>query len=177
MDKSRSFLSRTHTISTAPAPALAPATIAATSIAKSIIEIVHSDAANPATLKFNNARDDESLQVLATAVLDTLKGREASLKRNIEEAESGAVQVSEKTKQFWAAKLAALQPKIAVLEAAGKPADSLSAEEKEAREAFFQVGKRAWEVDLPKVLLQLSKEVVGQYAFGTCERVRSVDLD
>ncbi|KAJ2921785.1 hypothetical protein H1R20_g15312, partial [Candolleomyces eurysporus] len=167
LDKSRSSLSRTHTTSTAPAPALTPATIAATSVAKTIVyDILHSDEASPGRLKFYDARDDAALKKLKQAVLPVLKGREEALKRHIADGESGAVQVSEKTKQFWADKLAWIQPVARVLEAADKATESLSESEKEERAAFFKIAKQGWETDLPNVLAKLTKEMLGPFALG-----------
>lgn len=167
LDKSRSFLSKTHTTSAAPAPALTPATIAATSIAKTIIsDILHSQEASPKRLTFNNARDAASLRQLAKDRQHVVRGRQAALKKNITEGESGAVQVSEKTKSFWAEKMLETEALLSVLEAAEKAEEDLSEAEKQARLAFFQTGRQAWEIDLPKVLIRLSKEMIGPYSLG-----------
>lgn len=167
LDKSRSSLSRTHTTSTAPAPALTPATIAGTNIAKTIVyDIIHSDEASPGKLKFYDARDEAGLKKLKQAVLPMLQGRAEALRKHIADGESGAVQVSEKTKQFWASKLAWIEPIAKVLEAADTPTESLSESEKEERAAFFKVAKQAWETDLPNVLAKLTKEIVGPFALG-----------
>lgn len=167
LDKSRSFLSKTHTTSAAPAPALTPATVAATSIGKVIInDIVHSSEANPGLLRYNNARDEASLRQLAKEVLHIQQAKQSALKKYIAEGESGALQVSEKTKKFWADKLESVESALLVLEAAEKPQDSLSESEKQARASFLQTGKEAWETNLPKVLTRLSKEMIGPYALG-----------
>jgi hypothetical protein len=167
LDKSRSGLSKTHTTSVAPAPALSPATIAATAIAKSIIELIQSPEASPGPLKYYNARDDASLQALAaSSVLGTVQGKVGALKHHIAEAQSGVSQVSEKTKAFWAGKLEFWSKVLSVLEAAGKSLDALGDSEKQARVEFLETGRKAWEVDLPKVLLKLSTEMAGPYALG-----------
>lgn len=174
MDKSRSGLSKTHTTSIAPAPALSPATIAATAIAKSIIELIHSPEASPGPLKYYNARDDASLQALAaSSVLGVVQGKVDALKHHIAEAQSGVSQVSEKTKAFWAGKLEFWGKVLSVLEAAGKSLDALSDAEKQARVEFLETGRKAWEVDLPKVLLKLSTEMAGPYALGGWPLFRS----
>ncbi|KAJ2920308.1 hypothetical protein MD484_g245, partial [Candolleomyces efflorescens] len=167
LDKSRSSLSRTHTTSTAPAPALTPATIAATSIAKTIVyDIIHSDEASPGKLKFYNARDEAGLKKLRQVVLPALQGRADALRKHIADGESGVAQVSEKTKQFWASKLAWIEPLAKVIEAGDRPTESLSETEKEERAAFFKVAKQTWETDLPNVLGKLTKEMVGPFALG-----------
>jgi len=166
LDKSRSFLSKTHTTSNAPAPALTPATIAGATIAKTIIDIVHSAEAHPGVMRFNNARDDASLRVLAKGFLHVIQDKVGALKKLLAEAESGVIQASEKTKKFWENTLATLEPFLKVLGVAEKPLEELTETEKQERVAFCQVGKQAWEVNLPKVLASLSKEMVGPFALG-----------
>jgi hypothetical protein len=80
LDKSRSAISRTHTTSSAPAPALAPATIAFSDASSKIIDsILHSEGTSPSTLLYMNARDDASLQVLAKALVPFLTSRQQAL--------------------------------------------------------------------------------------------------
>lgn len=166
LDKSRSGLSKTHTTSTAPAPTLTPATVAGTAIGKSIIAILQSEEASGKVLKYNNARDDASLKALAADVIHIVRGKVEALRKHISEANSGVSQVSEKTKAFWADKLALWAGELEVLEAAGKSHDELTSPEKQARVAFLEKGRKGWEENLPKVLTKLSTEMVGPYALG-----------
>jgi hypothetical protein len=146
---------------------LTPATIAATTVCKVIIdEILHSEVANPNTLLFANARDEASLQVLAAERLASLKQRQQVWAGYISEAESGQVRVSDKVKKLWVEKLEATTVIIAVLADAGKTQAELDDSSKENRAVFFKTARRAWEVNLTEVLTQLSKEMVGPYTLG-----------
>jgi len=166
LDKSRSRLSRTHTTSSAPAPSLAPATIAGTNIGKTIIDLVHSREAAPKTLRYNGARDEASLKALADHVYPLIKMRREVLSKHLKDAESEVAPVSEKVKKFWRDILADLDASAKVLALAHKPAEELTPEEKKDRAAFLEVGKVAWEQHVPAVLLELSKEMTGPFALG-----------
>ncbi|KAJ3506893.1 hypothetical protein NLJ89_g6613 [Agrocybe chaxingu] len=175
LDKSRSAKSRTHTTSVAPAPSLTPATIAAATICKVIVEdILHSNAANPNTLRYVNARDVASLRVLAKETLQTLEQRQLGLKGYIAQGESGSVQVSEKVKKLWAEKLEATSLIYAVLVDAEKDESALDEQARTSRIAFFKTARQAWEVNLAETLKQLSKEMIGPYTLG--EQLSIADL-
>ncbi|KAH6917407.1 hypothetical protein BKA70DRAFT_1252097 [Coprinopsis sp. MPI-PUGE-AT-0042] len=166
LDKSRSLVSRTHTTSTAPAPALAPATIAATNIAQVIIELLHSDEASPGILRYVNARDDAQLQQLAKEVLTIMTARHNAVQKHLTEAENETIHVSEKVKKFWREKLESMSMAVRVLSVADKAADALTEEEKNARAQFLGIGKKAWGKDLPDLLVKLSKEMTAPFALG-----------
>ena len=166
LDKSRSAISRTHTTSDAPAPILSPATIAATTSCTAIIDLLHSEIANPNTLRYVNARDDESLKALAKETTTTLHQRQQALKGYLSDAEKGTIRVSDKVKKLWLEKLDAINLILAVLVDAEKPQAALGEQEKANRLAFFKTARQAWEVNLSDVLTQLSKEMIGPYALG-----------
>ena len=167
MDKSRSALSHTHSTSSAPAPSLSPATIAASNSCKVIIEeILHSNEANPNTLHHVNARDDDSLVVLAKTTMAMLKQRQQTLVKYLTQAEKGEIQVSVKVKKLWTEKLDATNVILTVLVDADKPESKLDEKAKANRQAFFKTAKQAWETNLSESLMQLSKEMAGPYALG-----------
>ncbi|KAF8168124.1 hypothetical protein B0H34DRAFT_47293 [Crassisporium funariophilum] len=167
LDKSRSANSRTQTTSAAPAPALTPATIAATTTCKIIIdEILHSEQADPNILRYKNARDDASLRKLAEEVLPNMKQKQQALNGYLSQADSGSIRVSEKVKALWKEKLEAINLILAVLVDAAKPELQLDEKAKEDRSAFFKTARQAWETNLKLVLTQLSKEMVGPYTLG-----------
>ena len=177
LDKSRSALSHTHTTSTAPAPALTPATIEATTLAKSIIEILHAEVANPNILRYVNARDDQSLRLLAKELLPSLQERSRTLKDYLAQAGNGALHVSEKVKKLWVDKLDAINVILAVLSEAEKTESELTEEGRAHRNAFFKTARQAWETNLSEVLNQLSKEMVGPYALGRYEVYSNLSLE
>ncbi|KAF8974056.1 hypothetical protein BDZ97DRAFT_1912489 [Flammula alnicola] len=167
LDKSRSAISRTQTTSSAPAPALSPATIAATMTCKIIIdEILHNELANPNTLAYVNARDDASLRLLAKERLPSLKQRQKALTDYLSQAENGSIRVSDKVKKLWIEKLDAITAILAVLLEAQKAQTGLDERGKANRVAFFRTARQAWEINLSEVLTQLSKEMVGPYTLG-----------
>ncbi|TFK41184.1 hypothetical protein BDQ12DRAFT_679037 [Crucibulum laeve] len=166
LDKSRSAMSRTHTTSSAPAPSLTPATIAATTTAKTIIDILHTEEANPVNLFFINARDESSLQSLAKEVLPTLKGKQEALQQFITEADKDTLHVSLKVKNLWKEKKNATDTLLEVLLDAGKPEGELSTEAKAKRTDFLRVANDAWGVNCKAALTALSKEIVGPFTLG-----------
>jgi len=167
LDKSRSVISRTQTTSVAPAPVLSPATIAATTSCKVIIDdILHAEPANPNTLRYVNARDDASLLALANETLPSLKQRQETLTDYLSQADKETIRVSEKVKQLWTDKLDAINLILGVLVDAEKPQTALSEQAKANRIAFFKTARQAWETNLSQVLIQLSKEMVGPYTLG-----------
>jgi hypothetical protein len=168
LDKSRSPLSHTHSTSNAPSPSLTPATIAGSTTCKIIVDdILHSNEANPNTLGFVNARDDESLKALAAMRLPALYTKQKTLLGYLEQSEKGDLKVSEKVKKLWKEKLEATNVVLTVLAEAEKAETELDEKGKENRAAFFKTAKQAWETNLGGMLLQLNKEMVGPYTLGT----------
>ncbi|KAK2461931.1 hypothetical protein APHAL10511_006394 [Amanita phalloides] len=165
LDKSRSATSTTHTTSTAPAPTLTPATVEFTNISNQIITLLHSDIADPNRLLFFNAYDDASLQALAKAVLPGIVTRHAALEKNLSEAASGRLQVSDKVIKLWSEKKAEQEKIYAVLSEADKSVSELTTEGKRTREAFMETAAKAWE-DAKGVIVQLNKEIRGPFILG-----------
>ena len=166
LDKSRTVNSRTHTVSSAPAPTLTPATIAATMTCKIIVDIIHSENADPNKLFFLNARDDASLIRLSKGLLPFLSQKQKGLANYLHQAETQTVQVSDKVKSLWRDKLDAINTSMAVLFNADKSEAQLDEESKGSRLAFFEAARQAWEVNLKVVLTQLSNEMIGPFALG-----------
>ncbi|KAF5313175.1 hypothetical protein D9619_003288 [Psilocybe cf. subviscida] len=176
LDKSRSARSHTHSTSSAPAPTLTPATVAASTTCRIIIEdILHSAAADPETLHLFNARDEAALQALARDLLPSLEQRQQTLTGYLRQAAppgadgsvpEGALRVSEKVKKLWVDQLDAIGLIGAVLADAGKDEAALDGAAKAKRESFFKSAKLAWEGNLVQVLVQLDKEMEGPFALG-----------
>jgi len=174
LDKSRSIMSHTHTTSAAPAPALSPATVALSAMAKSIITLVHSPPASPESLFYYNARDSTTLKTVSPSVSAFLKGRKGALERYLAENETSEIRVSEKTKRYWQEKKNATEELLATLGEADKSESDLSEDGKKAREEYFEKTKATWEVGLALVLTNLGKELVGPFALG--EQISIVDV-
>ncbi|KAI0052869.1 hypothetical protein FA95DRAFT_1482636 [Auriscalpium vulgare] len=174
LDRSRSAISRTHTTSDAPAPALSPATIALSAVAKSIITLLHSSPAAPELLFYLNARDSAELQRVAPTIASFLKGRLDGLERFIAENEINEVRVSERTKGFWMEKKKSTEDLLTALKDASKAEAELDAAGKAARDEYFANTKAAWEVGLSVVLTKLSQQLVGPFALG--EQISVVDV-
>ena len=136
-------------------------------LCKVIVEdILHSDEANPNTLRYVNARDDASLVVLAKDTLGSLKERQMTLVKYLGQAEKEEIRVSEKVKKLWTEKLDATNVVLTVLEDADKGESELDEGAKAKRQAYFKTAKQTWEVNLGGTLMKLSKEMVGPYALG-----------
>ncbi|THH34173.1 hypothetical protein EUX98_g116 [Antrodiella citrinella] len=165
LDKSRSSQSRTHTTSSAPAPALTPATIAYNSTSHKVIDLLHSDAADPNAFVYFNARDDAALRELSAEVLPLLNAKADALARLIQENASAEVHVSDKTMKFWEMKKLASDGILAVMQHGDTPTDQLDAEAQAKRAEYFKVANAAWG-GLGDVMLQLSKEIIGPFVLG-----------
>ncbi|KAI0801211.1 hypothetical protein C8Q74DRAFT_1240811 [Fomes fomentarius] len=165
LDKSRSAQSRTHTTSTAPSPSLAPATIAFNTTSNLIVDLLHSQAADPNALFYMNARSEEDLRTLAKTILPFLTGRRDALAKLLADSESGAIQVSDKTRAFWQVKKLAAEKFIQVFEQSDKSAAELSDGARQSREEYLKSAHAAW-VGLKDVLNTLNKEVIGPYVLG-----------
>ena len=150
---------------------MTPATIASLTTCKIIVnEILHTNEGNPDTLRYVNARDDSSLRDLAKDALPTLKQQKAALSGYLAQSEKGEIRVSEKIKTLWTEKLEATSMKLTVLEDAEKAESELDGNAHANRVALYKAAKQAWEVDLGRKLLELSKEMVGTYALGKLAR-------
>ncbi|KAI0639452.1 hypothetical protein C8Q77DRAFT_1081262 [Trametes polyzona] len=165
LDKSRSAQSRTHTTSSAPSPSLAPATIAFSTLSNQVVELLHSIAADPNVLFYNNARSEEELRAHAQRLLPFLRGRREALTKLLDDGNSGALQVSDKTKAFWELKRIATDNFIQVFEDAEKSASELSEEARQKREAYLQASRSGWS-GLKDVLNTLHQDIIGPYTLG-----------
>ena len=130
-----------------------------------IIDLLHSQAADPNALFYVNARSDDELRTLAKNILPFLTGRRDALAKLLADSESGAVQVSDKTKTFWEVKKLAAEKFIQVFEQADKNAAELSDEARQSREEYLKSARAAW-VGLQDVLSTLNKEIIGPYVLG-----------
>ena len=163
-------MSHTHTTSAAPAPVLSPATVALSSTAKSIIDLLHFEVASPGYLFQWNARDLAALRTVAPSVSAFLKGRKRALEHYLAENESKEVRVSEKTKTFWLEKKSAIEELLSPFDDADKSDSELSESGKKTREEYFEKTRLAWEVGLAAVLNKLCKELIGPFALGAPRR-------
>ncbi|KZV63299.1 hypothetical protein PENSPDRAFT_657433 [Peniophora sp. CONT] len=155
LDRARNAASRTHTTSTAPAPALSPATIEGNALARTIISLLHSAPASPELLFLMNARDTTTLSTYSSTLRPFLAGRAAALTEFAQAQENAGIKVSSKTRAFWEEKKVAAEKLIAAVDAEGKE-----------REEYFENSKAAWEVGLGAVLNKLSAEIAGPFTLG-----------
>lgn len=158
-------MSRTHTTSAAPAPSLAPATIAFSATCTAVIDALHSLEADVNTLFYLSARDDTQLKQASTSVLPFLTARRDALAGYLAQSEE-EFHASEKTRTFWQAKLIATEAFLEVYLSTDKALDALEGEAKAKREEYYEQAKKAWEVGVKAVLLKISKEMVGPLVLG-----------
>ena len=151
---------------------MTPATIAFTTAATKIIDIVRSGSADPNALSWSNARDDASLKKLSAERLTLFQGKRDTLDQLIKGNETAPNPVSEKTLKFWKAKKEAVEGFITVYKDSDKPLDSLDPDARKAREEYYKAAKLAWSA-LKNILLQLQKEIIGPYALGKTLRFGS----
>ncbi|PSS37654.1 hypothetical protein PHLCEN_2v478 [Hermanssonia centrifuga] len=159
-------MSRTHTTSSAPAPALTPATIAFSTASNKVIELLHSEPADPNALLYVNAKDDASLRQLAQQLLPFLTSKGDALEKLIEENKTSQIHVSEKTAQFWELKKLAVVSILDVMQDADKDTAQLEGPAAKKREDYFRTAQVSWAA-LKEVLIQLHKEIIGPYVLGT----------
>ena len=112
-----------------------------------------------------NARDDESLKVLAAELLPTLRAKREALNKLIHGNETAAIGVSKKTQTFWEMKRVASDGILSVLQDGDKPTYELDSEARQRREAFIKAVNVAWD-GLRSVLLQVHQDVIGPYLLG-----------
>ncbi|KAF9229256.1 hypothetical protein BS17DRAFT_743116 [Gyrodon lividus] len=166
LDKSRSATSRTNTTSSAPAPSLSPATIGFANISGKIIDAVHSEVVAPETLHHLNARDPQSLQALAQALLPVLHSRQEVIAKHLSDSENETIRMSDKTKAFWIERKDAIETLLQVFTTArGRHAED-----------YFALAKRTWEHAVPDVLMTLNREIIGPYALGDQISIADIHL-
>lgn len=165
LDKSRSPQSKTRTTSSAPAPSLTPATIGFAASASKIIDILHSEDADPNALGYINARNDAELKALSQELLPILNAKCDALSTLIKNNENAQVRLSEKTVKFWELKREATKGILSVFEDAEKSKSDLDPQSAKKRTEYFNAAEAAWE-KLKEVLLQLHQEAIGPYVLG-----------
>ncbi|PFH54456.1 hypothetical protein AMATHDRAFT_52046 [Amanita thiersii Skay4041] len=176
LDKSRSALSRTHTTSPAPAPALTPATVAFTNTCNTVIDVVRSDAADPNKLRLMNAHDDVSFQELAKEVLPGILSTCQTLEKYLEDAQSGRIHVSEKVIKLWQDKKSTLDSLHTVLADGDVPESKLTTDGKVERAKFLENAAKAWETDLKEIVTKINKEIIGPFVLGDQFSIADVHL-
>ncbi|TRM60181.1 hypothetical protein BD626DRAFT_505734 [Schizophyllum amplum] len=167
LDKSRSPMSTTNTTSAAPAPALAPATMAFSTLSHTILDdIVYTEDASPSNLIYANARDEASLKATAKDLAPLLQARKAALEQYLADAQSETYHASEKTKGFWQAKLVAQTVLLDIVSKADTPTGDLDADSRAQREKFFKTAESLWSSSLKSLLTRLDKEMMGPLCGG-----------
>ncbi|KAI0348597.1 hypothetical protein BDW22DRAFT_1350836 [Trametopsis cervina] len=165
LDKSRSPQSRTHTTSTAPAPTLAPATIAFSSASNGVIDLLHSLPADPNALFFLNARNDEELKQVTPILRPLLHAKTDAITELIRQNEGSDIKVSEKTVKFWELRRAASAMMLDVIDEGDKSVGELDDTGKHSRQEYFTAATNGWTA-LQEVLTTLSKEIIGPFVLG-----------
>ena len=166
LDKSRSAISRTHTVSQAPAPSLAPATIAQALASNSIITTLHSLDEDVNDLVYYNALDDASLRQSSLTLLPILQGKAQAISDIITTNQNAQVSASERTRKLWNERKAELEKLLVIYANADNSEDELSTEQAQARKAFFDIARNIWQTKLPDALATFDKEFVGPYTLG-----------
>jgi len=166
LDKSRSPISRTHTTSSAPALSLTPATIAFAAAAKAVIDLVHSNDENLGNLEIYNARDDASLQTLASRFLPSLQQKHKTLTKHISGAGAEKVTVSTKTEKFWQDKKKDLDALLSVLDGASQTRMGLNEDAQQKRADYFCESRDAWEVKLREMISLVDNQLAGPLCLG-----------
>ena len=131
-----------------------------------MIELLHSDAADPNTLRWLNARGDGELAALAPEVAPLFAAKLAALERLLEDNKTAQVRVSEKTVHFWEAKRLAVIAILEVVKDGEKSEAELDAGAKARRDEYFSHARDAW-TKVQQAFLQLHKEIIGPYVLGT----------
>jgi len=164
LDKSRSTNSRTHTTSTAPAPTLAPATIADANVASQIIAVLHAPAFDPLFLLLA-ARDAEELSAKANgplgvrlrAVRDAIAGYLAEPAAGADEADAPKP-LHHRIKKVLEEKQADNAALLSVYQS--------SESDTTLRQPFFARSVTTWDSDLKKIFDALEKLIAGPYTLG-----------
>jgi len=157
LDKSRSARSHTHTTSAAPGPSLSPATIALSSISTTLIDLLHTPAADPEVISTTNPTLLSSSSPPPEEFIASYRDIVTTLKGYLAAAEEGKLHVSEKVKAFWRTKLASHEELLQVLEPIGN---------EELKKQYLERANQVWQVGLKEVLEKVNKELVGPYALG-----------
>lgn len=136
------------------------------STATSIIQLLHSEDADPNALFYHNALSISELKSAATFLVPFLKGRSDALNGYIAASDSAHISASSKTKSLWREKKEDVESLLAVYGNAEKDESALSQEENNTRTVFLKTCSELWHVKLKKALVALDKEIVGPFALG-----------
>ncbi|CCO37642.1 hypothetical protein BN14_11800 [Rhizoctonia solani AG-1 IB] len=153
LDKSRSNLSKTHTTSQKPAPALSPATVEASGLSTTLIDLAHSPDVDPNFLMITTKDEAELAEKSAGFVGQTFVLGRAKVMEEYLATED----LIPKIKKILEEKKAEQAPLVRLF--SGKAS-------KEEKEGYFAKSKHAWEVALPKALATLESNIVGPYTLG-----------
>ncbi|CAE6354625.1 unnamed protein product [Rhizoctonia solani] len=153
LDKSRSNLSKTHTTSQKPAPALSPATVEASGLSTTLIDLAHSPDVDPNFLMITTKDEAELAEKSAGFVGQTFVLGRAKVMEEYLATED----LIPKIKKILEEKKAEHAPLVRLF--SGKAS-------KEEKEGYFAKSKHAWEVALPKALATLESNIVGPYTLG-----------
>jgi hypothetical protein len=131
---------------------------------KEMIELIHSDAANPNHLVRYSARDAESLQKLSVEMLPLLRGKAKALSQLLG-TETEKIQMSAKTRQFWAENKASVEVAMEVFLLVGKTDGEISGEKRSKLDGYFAEARKAWD-GVKTVLHKVDKAMIGPYVLG-----------
>ncbi|KAH7345435.1 hypothetical protein B0J17DRAFT_764098 [Rhizoctonia solani] len=153
LDKSRSNLSKTHTTSQKPAPSLSPATVEASGLSKTLIDLVHAPEVDPNFLLLT-VKDESELKEKSDGFIGKtyILGRAKAMEEYL-----ATEDLIPKIQKILEEKKAEQAPLVELF--SGKASE-------EAKKAFFAKSKEAWEVALPKALATLESSIVGPYTLG-----------
>lgn len=162
MDKSRSAASSTHTTTNAPAPALAPATVALSNTYHTIVSLLQSPDLRLLEIAISARNLEELRRKAAGSFAQLIHSRYLSLK-DVMAAEPDA---TPKVQQTWAKKLAPLERLNLVFENASKDDGELTEAQRKARDDHFALGNAIWQAEFRRLTATLEKEIVGPLCLG-----------
>ncbi|KAG8965242.1 hypothetical protein FRC03_000787 [Tulasnella sp. 419] len=150
IDKSRTIISRTHTTSSAPAPALAPATIDHLSVTNNLITSLHSPELDPIFFTVS-ATDQSELAEKANGPAGLyVKQRQEAILRHLASDEANPLSSRYKT---------LLEKEKEINGALLKVYQSTSGEQDPDTSAFFEKSKKKWQEELKTVLETFEKTI------------------
>jgi len=162
LDKSRSVASPTNTTSTAPAPALAPATVALSNTYHNITSLLQSP--NVPLLEIAiSARNLEELRKKASGPFAKLINSRYTSLQALMDADPDP---PAKVKETWERKMVPLKRVNSLFECASKEEFELTEEEKKARETHFVLGNAIWQAEFRRLAATLETEIVGPLCLG-----------
>ncbi|KAF8530955.1 hypothetical protein JB92DRAFT_2693328 [Gautieria morchelliformis] len=160
LDQSRSAASTTNTTSLAPAPALAPATMALSEISNKTISLLHSVPINFLSLAASTLED--LLAHAKSPQAEFVNLRQAALQRYMTQEGQEA---SEQAKRLWGSRHTENGFIVRVYENSSVPVSALNALGKQEREAFYKRSVEVWN-SVKDILARLENMLLGPYALG-----------